>query len=138
MEKKTTKKTIPLDYIRGLVVGQGGKCAITGMPLDPQEVNADHIVPLSREELAPSVEEDNIWLVHKKINAMKGTMTYAEFVEACRAVLDHHEKTVALLRRIREGEIPPVSKDEFDRWVDEHCEDNGKLRSEQTDAPDKQ
>jgi hypothetical protein len=138
MEKKTTKKTIPLDYIRGLLVAQGGRCAITGMPLDPHEVNADHIVPLSREELEPSVEENNFWLVHKKINAMKGTMTYAEFVEACRAVLDHQEKTQDLLIRIQSRGIRAVSKVEFDNWVEQHYDKKGKLGSEQIDAPNKQ
>ena len=135
MEKKTTKKTIPLDYIRGLIVAQGGRCAITGIPLDPQEVNADHIVPLSRQELTPSIEEDNVWLVYKKINAMKGTMTYEEFVKACKAVLDHHDATEELLKRIRAKGITPVSKDEFDRWVAEHCDDKGKLVIKQTDPP---
>ncbi len=137
MEKKTTKKTIPLDYIRGLIVAQGGRCAITGMPLDPQDVNSDYIVSLSRQELTPSLEEDNIWLVRKKINAMKGTMSYQEFVEACKAVLDHRDKTEDLLKHIRARGIKPVSKDDFDRWVAEHCDDKGKLVSEQIDAPDK-
>jgi len=130
MEKKTTKKTIPLNYIRGLVIAQGGKCAISGIPLDPQQVNADHIVPLSREELEPSNEEDNIWLVYKKVNAMKGTMTYQELIEMCRVVLDHHNRSENLLKQIQARNIQSVSKAEFDRWVDEHCEKDGKLRSE--------
>ncbi len=136
MEKKMTKKTIPLDYIRGLIIAQNGSCAITGIPLDPKEVNADHIIPLSREKLKPSVEEDNIWLVHKRINSMKGTMTYSEFIEACQAVIDHHETTIALLDRIRHGQIRPVSKKEFDLWVEKHCDDIGKIGSEQSHPAD--
>lgn len=131
MEKEKQRKTIPLDHIRGLLVAQGGTCAITGMPLDPLEVNADHIVPLSREELSPSLQEDNIWLVHKKINAMKGTMTYAEFVQACQAVLDHQSATRALLKRIQEREVLPLSKSDFDSWIQRNCEENGKLRIDQ-------
>ncbi len=130
------KKTIPLDYIRGLVVAQEASCAITGLPLDPQEVNADHIIPLSRTEFDPSTGEDNIWLVHKKINSMKGTMTYAEFLEACRAVLDHHEKTQILLHKIQERNIQPVSKAAFDAWVEEHCEQDGTIRGEQGASAD--
>ena len=125
------KKTIPLGYIRGLVVAQGIRCAITGLPLDPQEVNADHIIPLPRADLKPGKGEDNIWLVHKKINAMKGTMTYTEFVEACRDVLDHHEKTKSLLQKIQKGEIQPISKFAFDEWIEERCEPDGTLRIEQ-------
>jgi hypothetical protein len=136
MEKKEPKKTIPLDYIRGLIVAQAGRCAITGMPLDPVEVNADHIVPLSREELSPSYEENNIWLVHKKINAIKGTMTYEEFVDACQAVLDHRSATASLLKRIQQGEIEPQSKEAFDSWVEANCDKSGKLKREQSVAGD--
>jgi len=128
-ETETVKKTIPLNYIRGLLVAQGGRCAITGIPLDPLEVNADHILPLSREELTPSSEEDNIWLVHKRVNAMKGAMTYDELVEMCRVVLEHHEETNRLLKRIRARGIGPLAKAEFDSWVEDHCEKDGKIRS---------
>ncbi len=132
MEANERSKTIPLDYIRGLIVAQGGRCAITGVPLNPVEVNADHIIPLSREELSPSSGKDNIWLVHKKINAMKGAMTYAEFLEACQSVLDHHAATRALLERIRKDEVAPRSKNEFDLWVEKNCEKDGRLKSEQS------
>jgi len=125
------KKTIPLDYIRGLLIAQGGMCAITGLPLDPHEVNADHIVPLSREELGPTAAADNIWLVYKKVNAMKGTMTYHEFVEMCRAVLSHHEETGRLLGQIQARAIRPVQKQEFDRWIEDHCGKDGRIRSGQ-------
>ena len=129
MEKKKTKHTIPLDFIRGLIVEQKGKCAITGLPLNPQEVNADHIIPLSRKELSPSVEEENIWLVHKKANTMKGTMSYAEFVDMCKAVLEHYEESNRLLNRIRNKRVKPISKDVFDQWVEENCGEDGKIRS---------
>jgi hypothetical protein len=124
------KKAIPLDYIRGLVVAQHARCAITGFPLNPKEVNADHIIPLSREELNPSARRDNIWLVHKKINAMKGTMTYDEFVAACQSVLEHHEMTHKLLKKIQGGEIQPIPKAKFDDWVNKHCKEDGSPRSE--------
>jgi len=132
MEDKKQNRTIPLDYIRGLLVEQGCRCAITGIPLDPVEVNADHIIPVSREDLRPSLQEDNIWLVHKRINAMKGTMTYCEFVEACQAVLDHHSKTNTLLDLITGRAIQPMSKAAFDNWVQTSCDADGKLKSEKS------
>ncbi len=128
METKTIKHTIPLDFIRGLILEQKGKCAITGLPLNPQEVNADHINPLSRKELSPSVEEDNIWLVHKKVNAMKGTMSYAEFVDMCKRVLEHYEESNRLLNRIQNKRVKPISKDVFDQWVKENCGEDGRIR----------
>ncbi|HOW50460.1 MAG TPA: hypothetical protein PLV42_00285 [bacterium] len=128
MENQQNKKTIPLDYIRGLVVAQGGRCAITGMPLDPQEVNADHILPLSRVELSPKETEVNIWLVHKKVNAMKGTMTYEELVKACQIVLDHRAETEKLLNQITTRQIQPVQKSEFDKWVSAMCDETGRIK----------
>ncbi|MGD9873656.1 MAG: HNH endonuclease [Kiritimatiellia bacterium] len=132
METQSNRKVIPLDYIRGLLVAQGGRCAITGMPLDPQDVNADHIVPLSREELSPTKSQENIWLVHKKVNAMKGTMTYTEFLQMCQMVLDHRIDTIKLLGQITEKQISPMSKSDFDVWVSSRCDESGRIRREQS------
>ena len=123
MEEK--RKVIPLDYIRGLIVAQAGLCAITGLPLDPKTVSPDHIVPLSREDLSPSQGADNIWLVHNHINAMKGTMTYDELVKAARIVLEHEDESRLLLERIKRGEIRPIAKGSFDRWVQENAAADG-------------
>lgn len=120
--------TIPLDHIRGLVVLQSGKCAITGLPLDPQEVNADHVIPLSRKEKSPSVGADNIWLVHKKVNAMKGTMTYDEMVDMAKLIIKHHEKSLSLLGQIQNNSVKPLSKSDFDKWVSDNCDSEGKVR----------
>jgi 5-methylcytosine-specific restriction endonuclease McrA len=119
--------TIPLDYIRGLIVLQNGNCAITGMPLDPQDVNADHVIPLSRKDHSPNTGGDNIWLVHKKVNAMKGTMTYEELVKMAKLIIDHHEKSLALLKLIRDCSVKPISKSLFDKWVAENCDSDGKV-----------
>lgn len=144
MEPKEPTGTLPLDYIRGLLIAQGAKCAITGIPLEPVNVNADHIVPLSRTDLAPSMKKDNLWLVHKKINAMKGTMTYEELVQMARLILDHHEHSKRLLHSIRAGKVSACKKADFDKWVSTHCQADGLLKttgaleaiakSEETDA----
>lgn len=97
MESTSKEPVVPLDYIRGLIVAQGGKCAITGLPLDPRDVNADHIIPLSRKELSPGRGQDNIWLVHKKVNAMKGGMTYEELVDLAKLIVEHQELAATLL-----------------------------------------
>ena len=136
METDKARRTIPLDYIRSLLVAQRCRCAITGLPLNPQQVNADHIVPLSRKELSPSPGQDNIWLVHKRVNAMKGTMTYAELVETCRQILAHHESTSELLAAITKGSISPVSKKVFGDWVRDNCAEDGSPKCEQTGPTD--
>jgi 5-methylcytosine-specific restriction endonuclease McrA len=109
-------KTIPIAYIRGLLKAQNGRCALSGKQLTPHDATVDHIVALSRTELAPSFGKENIWLAHKKFNAMKGTMTYEEFIEACQMVLAYQVAGKKLLAKIRRG-IIPISKNDFDNWV---------------------
>ena len=120
-------KGVPLRIIRGLLVKQRGRCAITGVPLDPVEVNGDHIIPLSRRELDPSFGADNIWIVNKRINAMKGAMTYDELVEMARSILNHEAQSRELKKAIENGTIRSVEKSEFDNWVSENCDVDGKV-----------
>ena len=117
---KKPVKTIPISYIRGLIVAQDGKCAISGRQLNPHEVNADHIVPLSREELSPSLNEDNIWLVHKIVNTMKCTLTYDELIQTCQLILENQSESQDLINKIRKGRIKSISKTDFDAWAKEH------------------
>ncbi len=125
MEEKS--HVIPLDYIRGLIVAQGGRCAITGLPLDPQTVSPDHIIPLSRDELTPSHSTDNIWLVHKRVNTMKGTLNYDELVDTARMILEHEDTSRLLWEEIGRGGIRPVNKQAFDKWVEKNTAEDGTM-----------
>jgi len=118
-------KTIPLSTIRGLLIAQEGRCAITGEFLNPQEVNGDHITPLSRKTLNPSYGADNLWLVTKKINAMKGTLTYDELVEMAKLILENQERARRLLKMINANNVQSVSKEEFDNWIADKCDEDG-------------
>ena len=117
---KEPVKTVPISYLRGLIVMQNGKCAISGKPLLQNEVNADHIIPLSRDDLSPGLGETNIWLVHRVINTMKGTRTYDELIEACKLILEHEMEARSLLQKIQCGQIPCISKNDFDTWAEQH------------------
>ena len=120
-------KGVPLNTIRGLLVEQQGRCAITGAPLDPAEVNGDHIIPLSRSELNPSYDSDNLWLVDKRANTMKAAMTYDELVDMARKILAHEGRSRELIQTIRGQGVRPVEKAEFDEWVAENCDSDGRL-----------
>lgn len=130
MEKHVDSAVIPLDLIRGLIVLQKGRCAITGIPLNPLEVNGDHIIPLSRTNLNPSHGSNNLWLVHKSVNSMKGTMTYDELVHMAKTIIAHENITRQLLEQINKGDINPQSKKIFDEWVSENCSEDGTVKSE--------
>lgn len=129
MTEHETAQKLSLAYIRGLVVSQNGKCSITGLPLDPTEANADHIIPLSRKELNPPKGRQNIWLVHKTVNAMKGALTYDEFVEFARLVVKHEVQTRINLENITKNNIKSIPKKEFDKWVEENCDEKGVVLS---------
>ena len=120
-------KGVSLYVIRGLILKQQGRCAITGVSLDPAEVNGDHIIPLSRQDLEPSDGADILWLVDKRVNAMKGTMTYEELVEVARLVLGHETRSRELIKAIKSGDVRPVEKAEFDSWLTENCDAEGRI-----------
>ena len=119
------KSTIRLAYLRGLLVAQKGRCAMTGRRLHPAEVNADHIVPLSRPEHDPADGQENFWLVNKKVNAAKGAMTYDELVLLAKEIIAHEGETRALLAQIETSKIEDLDKQSFDNWVKSNCDDNG-------------
>jgi 5-methylcytosine-specific restriction endonuclease McrA len=121
------KKGISLGHIRGLLVAQEGRCAITGVPLDPSDVNGDHIIPISRSDLSPPPNKQNIWLVAKRINAMKGTMTYDELVDASRLIIAYEERSRALISKLSNEAIGEINKEDFDLWVQKHCDSDGKI-----------
>lgn len=127
------KKGVSLSHIRALLIAQEGRCAITGLPLDPSDVNGDHIIPISRPELSPPPAKRNIWLVAKKINAMKGTMTYDELVQVAHMVIAHEAKSRKLIHGLINGEIGDTSKEVFDAWVMNHCDPEGKVAENHTE-----
>jgi hypothetical protein len=121
------KTGISLSYIRALVIEQEGRCAITGLPLDPSDVNGDHIVPISRSELSPPPGKKNIWLVAKRINTMKGTMNYDELVDTARLIIAHEERSRILIEKLTNDKIGEIEKKYFDLWVRSNCDKDGKF-----------
>lgn len=62
---------------------QGRCCALTGRTLTPQTASIDHITPLAN---GGSHTIGNIQILHKDVNAAKGSMSQEEFIEMCREV----------------------------------------------------
>lgn len=87
-----------------LIEQQKHRCALTGWTLTPETATLDHKQPLSREGLH---DIRNVWIVHKDVNAAKGTMLTEEFMEMCRAVVAHADaKTDG--QSFATNEPPPV------------------------------
>lgn len=68
---------------------QGGRCALTGLPLSFQR--SDATASLDRIDSSKPYELGNIQWVHKTINLMKNALPQAEFVAMCAAVAKHRD-----------------------------------------------
>ena len=71
--------------IRRLVELQDFKCSMTGLSLEPEDANLDHIVPVAAggEHVMANVQ-----VVHRIVNQMKSTLPADTFVDWCRKVAD--------------------------------------------------
>jgi hypothetical protein len=69
--------------------GQGGRCALTGVPLTTNGRFRDITASLDRIDNAKGYEKGNIQWIHKALNLMRGDMPLGEFVRACRRVASH-------------------------------------------------
>lgn len=66
-----------------LLLRQDKRCAISGVELTTDNVSIDHIVPLSK---GGGHVMQNVHLVHRVINRMKGTMGHEEMLDLCRKI----------------------------------------------------
>lgn len=76
-------KNITAKQLEAMLADQDYKCAATGLPLTPETASLDHKIPLAA---GGEHAVENLWIVHERVNAMKGTATFEEFVEMCHAV----------------------------------------------------
>jgi len=71
---------------------QGGRCAYTGDELTPENLTADHYIPVSR---GGSLGVENVRLVTEQVNRAKHTMSMEEFIELCRKVVAWADRSQA-------------------------------------------
>lgn len=65
---------------------QNGRCGLTGLAMDIQEADIDHIVPLCR---GGSSDISNLRWVRRVANAAKDGLLDEEFIALCRDVVSH-------------------------------------------------
>lgn len=66
-----------------LVERQKYRCALSGRKLTPASASLDHRMPLVK---GGEHAMRNLWVLHRDVNAAKGTMTVDEFLAVCRDV----------------------------------------------------
>ena len=70
-----------------LLERQQYRCALSGDALSPDDAELDHVVPVTK---GGDNSINNIQIVTKRINRMKGAMTNEQFVAACCRVAACH------------------------------------------------
>jgi len=116
-------KSMPITTLRGLLVRQKGKCAISGVPLTTANMIGDHIEPLKKMKEQGNTQYDNkenVWLVHKAFNRIKSTSSYDQLIENCKMILAHEKEARKMIREIRKGGIKEVGLDEFKDLTEKH------------------
>lgn len=75
---------ISLEFVDALWEAQGGRCALTGLDMkkNPRSWSIDRI---DNDE---GYTSDNVHLVDKRVNMMKGTLSIVEFVDLCKMVAE--------------------------------------------------
>lgn len=79
------RRTASRAELRGLVERQGYKCALSGVQLDPDIAELDHIVPVAAGGWH---DVGNLQVLHRAINRMKGQLSNDEFIRWCRLVAE--------------------------------------------------
>ena len=76
-------KVASQNELRELIARQQYCCALTGLSLCPEDAQLDHVVAIAN---GGDNSIGNMQVVHKTINAMKGTLSNREFITWCRMV----------------------------------------------------
>ena len=110
---------ISVNHLRGLLKRQKGRCAITNQKMTPEMVTADHIIPVSRNTQTLH-NQQNVWLVHKDVNTMKGALDYEELIKISKMILSNEKRTRNLLGDIKKKKIDTMSLSDFKDYINEN------------------
>ena len=85
---------VTLQQISTLYECQQHKCALSGISLEPERTKTlqQQNLSIDRIDSFKGYEPDNIQLVDKRINMMKGSLSNEDFIELCTLVAEYHKK----------------------------------------------
>lgn len=88
---------ITIEYMWDLFLKQNRKCALSGVELyfvnGPRHIYSKTTASLDRIDSSVGYIEGNVQWVHKKVNIMKHVTSQDEFIEWCRKIANHHDKS---------------------------------------------
>jgi len=83
---------VTIEYIWGLFLSQGKRCALTGQPLTMLGAPPFGDASLDRIDSNRGYVEGNLQWVHKHVNRAKNDLNQDEFIQMCQAVTRHSKK----------------------------------------------
>jgi len=106
--KKAKSFNITLDYIWKLYEEQGGRCAISGLPIDFAVTNEKHkagesSASLDRIDSNGGYVVGNVQWLHKEINRMKLDFPQSRFIDLCRIVTEKQNETSVHIKHSRKS-----------------------------------
>ena len=85
-------------------------------------VTADHIIPVSRNPKTLH-NQQNVWLVHKDVNTMKGALDYEELIKICKMILSNEKISRNILDVIKKKNIKPMTLSEYKDYINENFDE---------------
>lgn len=114
--------------VRSLLMAQNGRCAISGEKIKPSDVALDHIIPVSRREFKNKKGYGQGWLVSKKVNALKNTLTLDELYHLIDKIKNNKKTTKKILDKIINNKLKPVEKKPFDEYIKKNYSKKGIIK----------
>ena len=121
-------KAISRGEIRALLSKQNGRCALTGVKIRPSDVSLDHVIPISRTEFSKKKGYGKGWLVSKKANALKGSLTLEELYKIISLILKNKKKTKKIKNAIVNNKIKEMTKEDFDNYIKKNYDRYGEIK----------
>lgn len=82
---------ITIEDVSLLLSEQASRCALSGMEISTRGDLKTITASIDRIDNSIGYTKENIQLVHKKINMMRGTLTVEEFIDFCKSVSSWQE-----------------------------------------------
>jgi hypothetical protein len=84
--------SISIEFIDSLYSVQAGRCALTGIPIEWSAQGWNHTASIDRIDNNNGYTEDNIQLVHKEVNMLRGSLPVERLVELSRLIVETADK----------------------------------------------
>ena len=87
---RNIKFNLTIEFISEIYDKQKGKCFYTGLPITFKDKTAS----LERVDSKIGYEESNVVWVHKNVNIMKRDLTYDDFYNICKLVVENKKENI--------------------------------------------